>query len=347
MIIDLRSDTVTKPSPEMKEAMFSAPLGDDVFGDDPSVNELEQFVAQLFGMDASIFCPSGTMTNQIAIKINRNAPGEIICDQLSHVHKYEGGGIGFNSGLATHLLNGDKGRLNANQIESSIKVDDPHFPESQLVSLENTCNKGGGSIYDITEIIKISKLCKNRNLKLHLDGARLFNAIIEADYSTKDIGKHFDTISICLSKGLGAPVGSLLLGNTVAIRKARRIRKLLGGGMRQAGIIAAAGSYAIKNNIDRLRDDHLRAKILGKELKSLNYVQNVFPVYTNIVVFEIPLDINYMHLIELLFMHGIKTVPFGLNQIRLVTHLDFTDIMLEKTIEVLNKLSIKKIKNKK
>lgn len=339
MVIDLRSDTVTKPSQAMKDAMLNAPLGDDVFGDDPSVNELEEIAANLFGMESSMFCASGTMTNQIAIKINSNAPGEIICDQLSHVYKYEGGGIGYNSGLATNLLVGNKGRLNANQIENAIKVDDPHFPETQLVSLENTCNKGGGSIYDIEEIKKINILCKNKNLKLHLDGARLFNALAEVDYTARDIGKQFDTISICLSKGLGAPVGSILLGNNIAIKKARRIRKLFGGGMRQAGIIASAGTYALKNNITRLNEDHLRAKILGDEIKTLNYIQSVLPIYTNIVVVEILSGINYLDIIEQLSNHGIKTVPFGPNQIRLVTHLDFTDPMLDKTISVFNKIS--------
>ncbi|MCH2021899.1 MAG: beta-eliminating lyase-related protein [Saprospiraceae bacterium] len=340
MIIDLRSDTVTKPSTGMKEAMFNAPLGDDVFNDDPSVNELEEVVADLFGMEASIFCPSGTMTNQIAIKINSNAPGEIICDALSHVYKYEGGGIGFNSGLATNLLNGNKGRLNANQIEAAIKIDDPHFPETQLVSLENTCNKGGGSIYDISEIKKINVLCKNTNLKLHLDGARLFNAIIESNYSTKDIGKEFDTISICLSKGLGAPVGSMLISNFKNIKKARKIRKLFGGGMRQAGLIAAAGTYAIRNNISRLKEDHKRAKILGNELRGLNYVKNVLPVYTNIVVAEIPSEIDYLDVIDQFAKLGLKSVPFGPNQIRFVTHLDFTDLMLEKSINIFNSISV-------
>lgn len=338
-MIDLRSDTVTIPSPEMKEAMFNAKVGDDVFEDDVSVNNLENLGAKIFGKEAAIFCPSGTMTNQIAIKINSNAPGEIICDELSHVYKYEGGGIGFNSGLATKLLKGENGKLTAKQIEAAINPDDVHFPETQLVSLENTCNKGGGTIYDIDEIKKINALCANKKLKLHLDGARIFNAIIEANYSASDIGTQFDTISVCLSKGLGAPVGSLLLGTKSDIKKARRIRKLFGGGMRQAGYIAAAGSYALENNIDRLKEDHSRAKALGDTLSGLSFVKEVLPVYTNIVVFEVDQSIDYNEIIQKLNDKGLRSVAFGPQQIRFVTHLDFTDDMLTQTINILKSLT--------
>ena len=339
MIIDLRSDTVTVPNQEMKEAMFNAKVGDDVFEDDETVNNLEALGATLFGKEASIFCPSGTMTNQIAIKLNSNSPGEIICDELSHVYKYEGGGIGFNSGLATKLLKGDAGRLRAKQIEAAINLDDVHFPETQLVSLENTCNKGGGTIYDMEEIKKIKTLCASKNLKLHLDGARIFNALVESDYTAKEIGAEFDTISICLSKGLGAPVGSLLLGTKPAIKKARRIRKLFGGGMRQAGYIAAAGIYGLENNIERLKEDHQRAEQLGATLANLSYVKKVLPVATNIVVFEVIDAIDFKLIIEKLAVKNIKVVAFGPQQIRFVTHLNFTDEMLEKTIQVLKTLS--------
>jgi len=335
MIVDLRSDTVTQPTAAMKEAMFNAALGDDVFGDDPSINELEALAANMFGMEAALYCPSGTMTNQIAIKVNSNAPGELICDKLSHVYKYEGGGIGFNSGLATNLLTGDKGRLTAKQIEAAIQPDDVHFPETQLVSLENTCNKGGGTIYDIEEIRKIRQLCLERGLKLHLDGARVFNALVEANYTAKDLGAQFDTISVCLSKGLGAPVGSVLLGTAAAIKKARRIRKLFGGGMRQAGIIAAGGTFALKNNIERLKEDHARGKVLAETLQGLSSVKEVLPAHTNIIVFEVQDSINSHAVIEKLAEEQIKTVSFGPQQIRLVTHLDFTDLMLEKTVDVL------------
>lgn len=338
MIIDLRSDTVTQPSLEMKKVMMDAPLGDDVFGDDPSINELEAYAANLFGMEAAVFCPSGTMTNQIAIKVHSNAPGELICDELSHVYKYEGGGIGFNSGLATHLLKGAEGRLTAAQIEAAIQPDDPHFPETQLVSLENTCNKGGGTIYSIEEIKKISALCKSRGLKLHLDGARVFNAIVEADYTASNLGAQFDTISVCLSKGLGAPVGSVLLGTKQSIKKARRIRKLFGGGMRQAGSLAAAATFALKNNIDRLQEDHARARILERTLEQCSFVKKAWPVYTNIVVFEVQDDLLHTDIIEKLNQENIRTVAFGPQQIRLVTHLDFTENMLERTVQVLRNI---------
>lgn len=338
-MIDLRSDTVTIPTAAMKEAMFNAVVGDDVFGDDETVNNLEALGATLFGKEAAIFCPSGTMTNQIAIKINSNPPGEIICDELSHVYKYEGGGIGFNSGLATKLLKGNAGRLTAKQIEAAINPDDVHFPETQLVSLENTCNKGGGTIYDLDEIKKIKTLCVNKGLKLHLDGARIFNAILESDYSAKDIGAQFDTISVCLSKGLGAPVGSLLLGTTSAIKKARRIRKIFGGGMRQAGYLAAAGIYALENNIERLKKDHQRAKTLENTLENLSYVKNVLPVFTNIVVFEVINSIDFNAIINKLAEKNIKVVAFGPQQIRMVTHLNFTDEMLERTVNVLKEIS--------
>jgi len=339
MIIDLRSDTVTVPTPEMKEAMLNAKVGDDVFGDDPTVNDLEKLGAKMFGKEASIFCPSGTMTNQIAIKINTNPPGEIICDELSHVYKYEGGGIGFNSGLATKLLKGNAGRLTANQIETAINPDDIHFPETQLVSLENTCNKGGGTIYDLEEIKKIKTLCANKNLRLHLDGARIFNALEEADYSAQDIGSQFDTISVCLSKGLGAPIGSLLLGTKSDIKKARRIRKIFGGGMRQAGYLAAAGIYALENNVARLKEDHNRAKALGETLKEVPYVKEVLPVVTNIVVFEVIPEIDFNTILQKLADNKILAVPFGPQQIRLVTHLNFTDEMLNETIKVLKSLT--------
>ena len=338
MIIDLRSDTVTIPTSEMKKAMFNAPVGDDVFGDDPTVNRLESLGAEMFGKEAALFCPSGVMTNQIAIKINTNAPGELVCDELSHVYKYEGGGIGFNAGLATKLVKGNAGQITAKQIEAAINPDDVHFPETQFVSLENTCNKGGGTIYPISEIKKIKTLCDEKNLTLHLDGARVFNALVEADYTAKELGEQFNTISVCLSKGLGAPVGSLLLGTKKDIKKARRIRKILGGGMRQAGYLAAAGIYGLENNVDRLKEDHVRAKKLEGELSQLSYVAKVLPVYTNIIIFEIVEQIEFTTIIDKLAAKDIKVVAFGPQQIRLVTHLNFTDEMLERTINVLKSI---------
>jgi len=338
MIIDLRSDTVTIPSSEMKKAMFNAPVGDDVFGDDPTVNKLESLGAEMFGKEAGLFCPSGVMTNQIAIKINTNSPGELICDELSHIYQYEGGGIGFNAGLATKLIKGSAGQITAEQIEAAINPDDVHFPETQLVSLENTCNKGGGTFYPLSEIKKIKTLCGEKNLTLHLDGARVFNALAEADYTAKELGTQFHTISVCLSKGLGAPVGSLLLGSKKDIKKARRIRKILGGGMRQTGYLAAAGIYALENNVDRLKEDHARAKKLEQEIQQLSYVAKVLPVFTNIIIFEVIESLEFTTIIKKLAAQDIKVVPFGPQQIRLVTHLNFTDEMLERTISVLQSI---------
>ncbi|MBI2279372.1 MAG: low-specificity L-threonine aldolase [Bacteroidetes bacterium] len=339
MYIDFRSDTVTKPSTEMKEAMMAAVVGDDVFGDDPTVNKLQDMAAKLFTKEAALFCPSGTMANQIAIKIHTNSPGELICDELAHVYKYEGGGIGFNSGLATKLLKGNKGRLTAELIGAAINPDDIHFPPTQLVCLENTCNKGGGSIYDFEEIKKINNLCKDKLLKLHLDGARIFNAIVESNYTSQEIGDQFDTISVCLSKGLGAPVGSLLIGSNEDIKKAKRIRKILGGGMRQAGYLAAAGIYALENNINRLKEDHHRAKLLADELCKLKWVKEVFPVYTNILIIEILPHLDVNHVIHTLEKNQIKVAAFGSQQIRFVTHLDVNDEMINRTIEIVKKIN--------
>jgi len=339
MIIDFRSDTVTRPSSGMLKVMMEAKVGDDVFGDDPTVNELQNLAAELFSKEASLFCPSGTMANQIAIKIHANSPGELICDELSHIYKYEGGGIAFNSGLATKLLKGDKGRLTADLIEAAINPNEIYYPETQLVCLENTCNKGEGSYYDLSEIKKIRILCLSKGLKLHLDGARIFNAIVESDYTSQEIGKQFDTISVCLSKGLGAPIGSLLIGSDEDIKKAKRIRKLLGGGMRQVGYLAAAGIYALENNIDRLKDDHRRAKLLESELNQLSWIKEVFPVHTNIVIIEVRPNLDVNHIIKILDNNQIKVAAFGPQQIRFVTHLDITDDMIIKTIEILKRIT--------
>ena len=339
MIVDLRSDTFTLPTREMKEAMMNAPLGDDVFVEDPTINKLEEYAANLFGKEAGLYCPSGTMTNQIAIKLLTNPPGEVICDADSHIYKYEGGGIGFNSGLATKLIQGERGQITAEMIEANISPDDVHAAESQLVSLENTCNRGGGSIYSFEKMKSIRTLCDRYDLPMHLDGARVFNAIVESDYTAKDIGQLFDTISVCLSKGLGAPVGSVLLGNKDQIKKARKIRKIFGGGMRQAGIIAAGGLYALEHHIDRLKDDHARAKELGSVLEEMSYVKQVLPVDTNIVVFEVVESTNSDEVITKLEEHGIKCVAFGPQLVRFVTHLDIDDDMITYVVEVLKKLS--------
>lgn len=340
-IIDLRSDTVTKPSNAMLADMLGAEVGDDVFKEDSTTIELENYSANLFNKEAGLFCPSGTMTNQIAIKVHTQPGDEVICDVNSHIYNYEGGGISFNSGVQAKLIIGNEGRLSPQLIEPAINGDFDWLTKTTLVSLENTVNRAGGSYYTVNQIKPITNLCKLHNLKLHLDGARIFNALIESGDTSKQIGECFDSISICLSKGLGAPVGSVLLGDKEFIKKARRIRKVFGGGMRQSGILAAAGLFALKNNVTRLKEDHIRAKKLENELLKLNYVESVLPVYTNIVIFNLKADTISGNVFEKkLAEHNIKISSFGKNTIRMVTHLDFDDEMLNKTIKVLNQIAI-------
>jgi threonine aldolase len=339
MIIDLRSDTVTKPNLAMKEAMFNAEVGDDVFGDDPTVVALEKMAADLFGMESALFCSSGTQTNQLAIKSHVSSGSEVICDKLSHIYLYEGGGIASNSLASVRLLNGDFGRINANMILENINnPEDIHLPITSLVSLENTVNKGGGCYYDFAEISKIKDVCQQKGLPLHLDGARLFNALVETKESPKIYGEVFDSISICLSKGLGCPVGSLLLGKKEFIKKAKRARKVMGGGWRQAGYLAAAGIYALQNNVERLLEDHIRAKAIETSLSELAYVKSIMPVYTNIVIFELIDTIKPQDFVLKASEMGIKLVQFGPQHIRMVCHLDFDDVQLDYLITSLKKI---------
>lgn len=322
----------------MLEAMFNAKVGDDVFGEDPSINELESFAAEMFGMEASVFCPSGTMTNQIAIKCHTQPADEVICDVSSHIYQYEGGGIAFNSGASVKLLYGDRGRITAQQVLENINADDVHKAHTSLVSLENTSNRGGGSCYEMEEIKKIKKVCNENNLILHLDGARLFNALVEKKQTPKEYGQIFDSISVCLSKSLGCPVGSLLLGKREFIKKARRVRKVFGGGMRQAGYLAAAGIYALKNNVERLRQDHHHAKQIAEALRKKNFVSELLPVETNIIIFGVKQSWTAPRFVEKLKEFDILGHPVSPTQVRLVTHLDVTAGMVEKTIDVINKL---------
>ncbi len=338
MLIDFRSDTVTRPGPGMLEAMRKAKVGDDVFGEDPSINELEAITAAMFGMEAAIFCPSGTMTNQIAIKCHTQPGDEVICDESSHIYQYEGGGIAFNSGASVKLIQGDKGRITAEQVLQSIQPDDAHRPHSSLVSLENTSNRGGGSCYDLEEIKKIRSVCLEKNLAFHLDGARLWNALIAKNESAKQHGELFDSISVCLSKSLGCPVGSLLVGKKDLIKKARRIRKVFGGGMRQAGFLAAAGIYALENNITRLGEDHAHAKQIADTIAYKKFVKLVLPVDTNIIIFELQDTISAPELVATLKEHQILGYAISPNRIRLVVHLDITAAMVAKTIQVFKQL---------
>jgi threonine aldolase len=332
-IADFRSDTVTRPTPAMLEAMFSAKVGDDVFEDDPTVNQLEEKAAVLFGKEAALFCASGTMTNQIAIKIHTQPGDEVICDKNSHIYAFEGGGIAFNSGSSVRLLDGDRGRIRAEQIENNINADNVHYPVTRMAGLENTANRGGGSCYDFSEIEQIRKVCDAHGLMLHLDGARLFNALVKKDETTLQYGRIFDTISICLSKGLGAPVGSLLLGTKAMIKKARRIRKVMGGGWRQAGYLAAAGIYALDHQISRLKEDHARTEKLYEALSGLNFVDEILPVETNILIFKLKDHIFLPSFQQHLEKQNILISAMGRQSVRLVTHLDINDEMVERTIE--------------
>lgn len=341
MIVDLRSDTVTKPTPAMREIMMQAPVGDDVFGEDPSVIELEKKCAALLGMDAAVFCPSGTMTNQIGIKILTQPYDEVICHKGAHIYKYEGGGLAGNSLVSVRLLEGDRGRISVEEVEANINnAQDAHQPITSVVALENTVVREAGSYYTLNQVKTISEFARKHGLKMHLDGARFFNAIIKTGDNAIDYGSYFDSISICLSKGLGAPVGSVLVCKKELEPKARRMRKAFGGGMRQAGFLAAAGTYALNNHITRLKEDHVRAAELGKELANASWVKSVMPVDTNIVIFSVINQTTPEKVLVKLADHQIKAIKFGAKEIRLVTHLDFDDVMLEKTIETFKKISI-------
>ncbi len=342
MQIDLRSDTVSKPTPGMLEAMMSAKVGDDVFEEDPTVAELETQGAGMLGFEAGLFCPSGTMTNQIGIRVLTQPQDEVICDKRSHIYLYEGGGIAYNSMVSVELLDGDRGRLSPEQVVENIKPDNIHFPRTRLVALENTVNKGGGCYYTMDQLSSIHQVCTAHGLKLHLDGARLFNALVETGDDPKEIGKYFDTVSICLSKGLGAPVGSLLLSSKDNIKKARRVRKVLGGAMRQAGYLAAAGIYALDNNIQRLKKDHENAREIGRILLACNQVSSVEPVDTNIIIFSLNEGEDINAFLNLLKNYGILALGFGKNSIRMVTHLDIDDDMMEQFERALKSISNKK-----
>lgn len=338
MITDLRSDTFTKPTPGMLEAMLKAAVGDDVFGEDPSVNKLEAMAADMFGMESALFCPSGTMTNQIAIKCHTRPGDEVICDKVSHVYIYEGGGIAFNSGSQVKPIEGDRGRINAEQVIEAVNPDDPHKARTALVSLENTANRGGGSCYDFAEFHRIKEVCLKNKLGFHLDGARIWNALVAKNETPKHYSEIFDSISICLSKGMGAPVGSLLLGKFNFIKQARRVRKVFGGGMRQAGYLAAAGIYALENNFDRLAEDHLHAKQIADVLIRKDFTGKIMPVETNIIIFEVTGSYTAKQFCDKLREYSILCLPVSSTQVRMVTHLDITKEMLKSMIRVLESM---------
>jgi threonine aldolase len=337
MLIDLRSDTVTMPSKPMKEAMMNAPLGDDVFAEDPTVKKLEEMVAAMFGMEAGLFCPSGTMTNQVAVKAHTQPLDEIICDKICHIYNYETGGWAFHSGVSIRLTDGDNGRMTPQQVEELILPDHDWLPNTRLVAIENTVNKGGGSVYSLEEMKSVGEVCRKHKLIYHLDGARIFNALTALKLKSTDLSGIFDSVSVCISKGLGAPAGSVLAGSKDFIKRSRKIRKVMGGGMRQSGILAAACIYALENNVERLSEDHKRAAELAAALKALSWVKRVLPVETNIVIFEVA---DSQAVATAMAAQNIRIQPFSPTLLRMVTHLDFSGEMLVKTKEVLSKLKV-------
>ncbi len=338
MIIELRSDTFTMPTEGMMEAIMQAKVGDDVFGEDPSINELEAMVAGMFGMEAAVFCPSGTMTNQIGINIHTKPGDEIICDYLSHVYIYEGGGIAFNSGCQVKALKGNRGRLTAEMVEAAINPDDVHKARTSVVSLENSTNRGGGACYDLDEIRKIKSVCNSHGLAFHLDGARLWNALVAKGESARNYGQLFDTISVCLSKGLGAPVGSLLLSSKAHNLEARRVRKKFGGSMRQAGFLAAAGIYALQHHIERLKEDHYHTKATANALRQKSWVTELLEPETNILIFTVEGAYSTASLCEEFAKYDIRCMAISPTQIRMVFHLGVTPVMVEKLLHIIDQL---------
>jgi len=337
MIIDLRSDTVTKPTKGMLEAMMMADVGDDVYKEDPSVNALEERLAKMFGKDQALFFPTGSMANQTALKLHTNPGEQVICDHYAHIYNYEGGGASFNSGISCKLINGHRGMFTAKQVADSINPPDfYHSPLTTLVEVENTTNKGGGACWDFEELKRIKAVCDNHNLGYHLDGARLWNALANTNETASDYGQLFDTISVCLSKGLGCPIGSVLIGDKDLMQGAIRVRKILGGGMRQVGYLAAAGLYALDHHVERLTEDHKKAKEIGQVLEDMSIIRKVEPIETNIVIFELESHVDEAEFLNQLSNKNIHIIGMGSNKLRMVTHLDYTDVMHEKLLEILN-----------
>ncbi|GGZ68899.1 threonine aldolase family protein [Algibacter mikhailovii] len=338
MVIDLRSDTVTKPTKAMLEAMMQAKVGDDVFREDPTVNALELKVAKMFNKESALFFPSGTMANQTALKLHTNPGDQVICDKYAHIYNYESGGASFNSGVSCKLIDGKRGMFNAGQVLEAINPDAYYYSNTSLIELENTTNKGGGACWDFNEILKIKRVCDENRLGFHLDGARLWHALVAKNETTEQYGDAFDTISVCLSKGLGCPVGSVLTGNSEIMQKAIRIRKIFGGNMRQAGYLAAAGLYALEHNVKRLHEDHLKAREIGDVLNNLHSIKTVEEIETNIIIFELVGSINEYEFTQKLAKENIHIISMGGGKLRMVTHMNYTDSMHNKLIEIISSI---------
>jgi threonine aldolase len=338
--IDLRSDTVTRPTSAMRKAMSEAEVGDDVFGEDPTVNSLQEKVANLLGKEAALFVPSGTMANQLSIKSHTQPGDEVIIEASSHPYNFEGGAGAALSGIQFQCLKGVRGILDASQIEEAIRPADHHFPVTKLICLENTHNRGGGSVHPLEKMAEIYRLTKSKGLLLHLDGARLWNASVATGIKPREYAQWADSVSVCLSKGLGAPIGSLVAGSKPFIDRVHRFRKMFGGGMRQVGIIAAAGIYALNHHLERLKEDHHHAKRLAVGLKEFKGV-SIDPkhVETNIVIFDVTnTGMTGAQVAEAMKKEGVLIHAFGKTQIRLVTHLDVSGEDIEIALKAFKKV---------
>ena len=338
--IDLRSDTITVPTPAMRTFMIRANVGDDVFGEDPTVNDLQNMITEMLDMEAALFVPSGTQANQISINAHTNPGNEVICDYNSHIFNYESGAAGMLSGVQLHPIIGKNGHPTAEQIIPAIRPGDDHFPQTKLICLENTHNRAGGTIFPIEEISKIHTVAKEHNIKLHLDGARLWNAAIETGKRLKEYAAYFDSVSLCFSKGLGAPVGSIVTGSKEFIKRAHYYRKAYGGGMRQVGILAAACIFAVENHFERLSEDHRNARLLAEGLVKIgSFKVDLESVQTNLVIADIEKDsIDAFEIVERLKDNDILAIPFGSHKIRFVTHLNITHQDIETCLQVITTL---------
>lgn len=338
--IDLRSDTVTRPTPGMRRAMAEAEVGDDVFGDDPTVTALEERTADLLGKEAAVFVPSGTMANQVAVGVNTQPGDEVLCGATSHVYVWEGGGMARLSGVTARTFAGDGGLMGLDDIRDAIRPDDPHYVRTRLVCLENTHNRAGGRVHPMEDVAAISRWARGHNLLMHLDGARLMNAVVASGRPAREWAQHFDTVSICFSKGLGAPVGSALAGPGEAIRRARRLRKLFGGGMRQAGILAAAALYALENHVDRLAEDHAHAQLLADAFENTEgFSLESGPVETNLVWVQVDRSLGTAaEVAAYLRSHGILISVLGPQVLRACTHLDVSRDQLDYVVDIIRRI---------
>lgn len=338
-MIDLRSDTVTKPTVEMRKAMAEAEVGDDVYGEDPTVNRLEELAAEMFNKEAALFVASGTMGNQVSIMAHTQRGDEVILEADSHIFWYEAGAMSVLSGVMPHPIKGNNGAMDPEEVRRAIRPKDIHFPRTSLISIENTHNRSGGRVVPLENFKAIYEIAKQFDMNVHIDGARIFNAAIASNVPVKEYAKYADSLMFCLSKGLCAPVGSIVVGSKEFIERARKARKILGGGMRQAGVLAAAGIVALTKMVDRLREDHENAKFLAVKLREIGYMVNPEEVETNMVILRTGnLRVNAHQLLKAMKERGVLAVAFSDSSIRLVTHNDVSRSDILRALDVLEKL---------